>query len=308
MTDFPLWAERLYNRPLALDRFKNEVLCEFAQTRITGERPKKLTAATLDRADLDPERIEANEGFATFQGPNGVRRCFAAYGDIAVIPVRGSLVHRGGWLDAESGLVGYDFLLRQARAASTDDSITGMMLPFDSGGGECAGMFAAAEELASMAKAEGGKPIYAYLDERACSAAYVLASACDKIMGRREVMGGSIAAIINMVDKSKMYEKAGLEPIVIRAGWADRKARWSGVEPVDKETISRLEEIVDEASEQVVEFVAAMRGDRGVTAKSLKDLRGEVFTGNDLLKFGLIDRIASEREAWDALIAEARSA
>ena len=308
MTDFPLWAERLYNRPLALDRFKNEVLCEFAQTRITGERPKKLTAATLDRADHDPERIEANEGFATFQGPNGVRRCFAAYGDIAVIPVRGSLVHRGGWLDAESGLIGYDFLLRQARAASTDDSITGMMLPFDSGGGECAGMFAAAEELASMAKAEGGKPIYAYLDERACSAAYVLASACDKIMGRREVMGGSIAAIINMVDKSKMYEKAGLEPIVIRAGWADRKARWSGVEPVDKETISRLEEIVDEASEQVVEFVAAMRGDRGVTAKSLKDLRGEVFTGNDLLKFGLIDRIASEREAWDALIAEARSA
>ena len=308
MTDFPLWAERLYNRPLALDRFKNEVLCEFAQTRITSERPRKLTAATLDRADLDPERIEANEGFATFQGPNGVRRCFAAYGDIAVIPVRGSLVHRGGWLDAESGLIGYDFLLRQARAASTDDSITGMMLPFDSGGGECAGMFAAAEELASMAKAEGGKPIYAYLDERACSAAYVLASACDKIMGRREVMGGSIAAIINMVDKSKMYEKAGLEPIVIRAGWADRKARWSGVEPVDKETISRLEEIVDEASEQVVEFVAAMRGDRGVTAKSLKDLRGEVFTGNDLLKFGLIDRIASEREAWDALIAEARSA
>ena len=250
MTDFPLWAERLYNRPLALDRFKNEVLCEFAQTRITSERPRKLTAATLDRVDHDPERIEANEGFATFQGPNGVRRCFAAYGDIAVIPVRGSLVHRGGWLDAESGLIGYDFLLRQARAASTDDSITGMMLPFDSGGGECAGMFAAAEELASMAKAEGGKPIYAYLDERACSAAYVLASACDKIMGRREVMGGSIAAIINMVDKSKMYEKAGLEPIVIRAGWADRKARWSGVEPVDKETISRLEDLLNTTSDK----------------------------------------------------------
>ncbi|BBD98041.1 S49 family peptidase [Sphingobium amiense] len=308
MTDFPLWAERLYNRPLALDRFKNEVLCEFAQTRITGARPQKLTSATLDRVDHDPERIQANEGFATFQGPNGVRRAFAAYGDIAVIPVRGSLVHRGGWLDAESGLIGYDFLLRQARAAATDDSITGMMLPFDSGGGECAGMFAAAEELASMAKAEGGKPIYAYLDERACSAAYVLASACDKIMGRREVMGGSIAAIINMVDKSKMYEKAGLEPIVIRAAWADRKAKWSGVEPVDAETISRLEEIVDEASEQIVEFVSAMRSDRGVSVKSLKQLRGEVFTGNDLLKFGLIDEIASEREAWDALIAEARSA
>ena len=59
-------------RPLALDRFKNEVLCEFAQTRITSERPRKLTAATLDRVDHDPERIEANEGFATFQGPKYV--------------------------------------------------------------------------------------------------------------------------------------------------------------------------------------------------------------------------------------------
>lgn len=308
MSEFELWTERLYNRPLALDRFKNEVLCEFAQSRITGNRPQKITAATLDRVDREPERIEASEGFATFQGPNGVRRPFAAYGDIAVIPVRGSLVHRGGWIDAESGLVGYDFLLRQARAAAADDSIAGMMLPFDSGGGECAGMFAAAEELASMAKAEGGKPIYAYLDERAASAAYVLASACDKIMGRREVMGGSVAAIINMLDKSKMFEKAGLEPIVIRANWADRKARWSGVEKVDEETISRLEQIVDEASEQIVEFVAAMRGDRGVTVKSLKDLRGDVFTANDLKKFGLLDEIASEREAWDALVAEARSA
>lgn len=308
MTNFPLWAERLYNRPLALDRFKNEVLCEFAQVRLTGVRPDKVTATTLDRVEHDPERIHANEGFATRQGPNGERREFAAYGDIAVIPVRGSLIHRGGWIDAESGLIGYDYLLRQARAAAGDPSIKGMMMPFDSGGGECAGMFAAAEELASMAKAEGGKPIYAYLDERACSAAYVLASSCDKIMGRREVMGGSIAAMINMLDKSKMLEKAGLEPIVIRANWADRKARWSGIEKVDEETISRLEEIVDEASEQIVEFVAAMRGDRGVTVKSLKELRGDVFTATDMKKFGLLDEIASEREAWDALVAEARSA
>lgn len=305
MTDFPLWAERLYNRPLALDRFKNEVLCEFAQTRISGVRPEKLTATTLAQLEASPERIQANSGFATFQGPDGSRRPFAAFGEIAVVSVRGSLVHRGGWLDAESGLVGYDLLLRQLRATASDDSIRGVFIPFDSGGGECAGMFAAAEEIASMAKAEGGKPIYAYLDERACSAAYVLASACDRILGRREVMGGSIAAIINMVDKSKMYEKAGLEPIVIRAKWADRKARGTDGEKVDAETIGRLEAIVDEASEQIVEFVAAMRG---VSEKSIKDLRGEVFTGPDLIRHGLLDDIASEREAWGALVAEARSA
>ena len=49
MTSFPLWAERLYNRPLALDEFKNEVLCEFAQSRLLGTKAEKITAVTLDR-------------------------------------------------------------------------------------------------------------------------------------------------------------------------------------------------------------------------------------------------------------------
>lgn len=297
MTSSPLWAERLYNKPLALDQFKNEVLCEFAQARLFGVRPEKITSTTLD---INTKAI-ADE--ASYYGDSG-RKIFQAKDGIAVIPVRGSLVHRSSWLDAESGLVGYDMILRKARAAQNDPEIDGVFMPWDSGGGECAGMFAAAEELASMAKAEGGKPIFAYLDEKACSAAYVMASAADRIFGRKEVLGGSIAALINMIDKSKMYEKAGLEPIVIRAGWADRKARGMPGEKVDSETVKRLEAIVDQASNQIVEFVAAMRG---VTEKSIKDLRGEVFTGPDLKKYGLLDEIASERDAWEALVAEARS-
>jgi len=298
MTSFPLWAERLYNRPLALDQFKNEVLCEFAQSRIFGVKPDKITSTALAR----PEPMAMADEATYYR--DGERLPYSVRGDIAVIPVRGTLVHRASWLDSESGLVGYDRLIRQARAASNDPQVSALWLPFDSGGGECAGMFAAAEELASMAKAEGGKPIYAWLDERACSAAYVLASACDKIYGRAEIMGASIAAIINVVDKSKAYEKMGLEAIVIRADWADRKARGQAGEKIDKDTISRLGAIVDETSEQIVEFVAAMRGK---TEKSLRDLRGEVFTGPDLLKFGLIDGLVSESEAWAALKAEARA-
>lgn len=299
MTAFPLWAERLYNRPLALDQFKNEVLCEFASARIAGTRPDKITASTLDRAGPNALADEAS-----FYGDSG-RKEFASKDAIAVIPVRGSLVQRAGWVDAESGLVGYNAILRRARAASNDPEIGGIFMPFDSGGGECAGMFAAAEEIASMAQAEGGKPIYAYLDERACSAAYVLASACDRIIGRREVMGGSIAAIINVLDKSKAYEKAGLEPIVIRAEWADRKARGQDGEKIDAETIGLLGKLVDEASGHIVEFVSAMRG---VSEKAIKNLRGEVFNGPELVGLGLMDDIMSERDAWAALKEAARSA
>lgn len=295
MIDFPLWAERLYNKPVALDRYKNEVLCEFAQARIVGRRSDRIDATTLDMAS---RRAVADE--ASHYGENG-RKAFASKDGIAVVPVRGTLVQRSGWLDAESGLVGYNGLLRALRAASNDPEIGGIFMPFDSGGGECAGMFAAAEEIASMAASEGGKPIYAYLDERACSAAYVLASATDRIVGRREVMGASIAAIANIVDTSRAYEKAGLEPIIVRPTWADRKARGGSGEKVDKETIKRLGELVDEASDQIVEFVSAMRG---LSEDSIRAMRGDVKTGVDLIKLGLMDDIMSEREAWAALKAQ----
>lgn len=165
-------------------------------------------------------------------------------------------------------------------------------------------MFAAAEELAGMAAAEGGKPIYSYLDERACSAGYVLASAADKVFGRREVTGGSIAALINVIDTSRAFEKAGLEPIVIRAEWADRKASGGPGEKIDKETIAKLTSLVDDASAQIVEFVAAMRG---MTENAIRDLRGDVFTGTQMVELGLMDDIKSEREAWDLLKEEIRS-
>lgn len=293
MKPFPLWAERLYNRPVALDRFKNDVLCEFAEQRLLGLKPEKISVSSLEQVQI---RSLADD--ASFQTDDGSRKEFRSKGPIAVIPVRGTLVHKGDWIDAESGLLGYNRVLQQMRAASKDSDIKGVFMPYDSGGGETAGMFAAAEEIASMSKAEGGKPIFAYLDERACSAAYVLASASDRIFGRRESMGASIAALINILDKSKAYENAGLKPVVVRASWADLKARGQPGEVIDDELVEKMREIVDHASAMVVEFVAAMRG---VSEKAIRDLRGDVFLAEDLLAYGLIDGIASEQEAWAML-------
>lgn len=301
MTAFPLWAERLYNTPVALAQHKNDALCEFAEMRLVGREklPDRMGVGALEGVQM-----KALSDDASFYGDDG-RKPFLFKGSVAVVPIRGTLVHRASYLDAESGLVGYNRLLTQFRAASADRDIKGMMVPIHSGGGECAGMLAAAEEIASMTKAEGGKPIYVYLDEQACSAAYVLASAGDKVFGRRECLGGSIAALMNLIDKSKAYEKVGLEPHVVRAPWADRKAVGSGGEKFDAELIAKMTSLVEEMSDQIVEFVAAMRG---IPVKALKSLRGDVFSGRDLLKYGLIDEIASEADVWAMLEQEIAAA
>jgi len=293
MSSFPLWAERLYNRPIALDRFKNETLCKFADQRIFGAKPDKIDAQTLAEIELGARAREA-----VFYGDSGDRKPFRHRNGIAMIPVEGTLVHKGGFMSAESGLTSYDSILTTMRVASADGDISGIFMPYKSGGGEVAGMFAAAEEMATMSQAEGGKPIYAYLDDQAASAAYVLASSADKIFGRREVIGGSLAALINVVDKSKAMERMGLKPIVVRASWADRKARGGMGEEIDEELIGKLEGFVEEASEMLVEFVSAMRP---IKPQAIRDLRGEVFSGEDLVKLGLMDAVASEDEVWAKL-------
>jgi capsid assembly protease len=291
MSSLPLWAMRLFNEPLALDRFKNDALIQYAQSRLSGEVPRKIDASAMDVLET---RALVNDA----RRHNGVDyKPFAFDGHIAVIPVRGTLVQRSAFMDAESGLVGYDSIISQAKAARNDPDIGGIFMSFHTSGGETAGLFAAAEELASMTKTEGGKPFFAFIDERAASAGYVMASACDKIYGRRECVGGSIAAIINTVDSSKAYEKAGLEPISIRPDWADQKAVGSDGK-IDSAVLDVYQPIVNEVSDMVVEFCAAMRG---ISEDSIKALRGNIFTGNDLIRHGLMDGIMSEREAWTAL-------
>lgn len=298
MTAFPRWAQLLYNEPLALAEFKNDMLCQLAEARIVGGQ-----AGTLSVASLDHLPRASSEG-ASYNSENG-RKPFASKDGIAVIHVDGTMVRRGSSMDADSGLIGYDYLLRQMKAAAHDPDTRGTFLLINSPGGHVSRMFEAANEIAMMAKSEGGKPIYAYLDEMACSAAYVIASACDMIVAPRSAMAGCLGVILNILDVSKAYEKMGIQPFVIRSQWADLKSRPQTGEAMTDEALSGYQRIVDDASEQLVEFVGAMRG---LSDKAIKDTRGEVFSGADTVRLGLVDEIASEREAWAMLLEEVRSA
>jgi len=87
VTSFPLWAEQLFNQPVALSRMKNETLCEFANLRVTGTKPAKIDVAALEgvqmRAMSDAEK----------------RALICAHPDLAgrlALPVEGNLVAAAG--------------------------------------------------------------------------------------------------------------------------------------------------------------------------------------------------------------------
>ena len=291
MSNFPLWTSLLYNEPLAITPLRNEALCQAAQNRIMGTVPDRIDSAVLD---MKP-RAFAHEA-TNFMG--GERKSFPMKDGIAVVRSIGTTVKRGDSMDAESGLIGYDRVVGSMRDAVRDPDVEGVFWVIDSPGGHTARMIQSANEIAQMAKSEGGKPIYAYVDETAASAAYVLASAADVILGPESCLGGCLGVMLNLVDSSKFYEKVGLDPIVIRSSWSDLKALGQEGETISPEALEGYQKIVDEQGEMMVEFVAAMRG---MTSKHVKATRGQTFGAADMFGLGLLDEICSESEAWSLL-------
>lgn len=294
MTSFPLWTSLLYNEPLALTPLRNEALCQAANNRIMGTIPDRIDATALD---LKP-RAFAHEASCYIEGE---RKPFPMKDGVAVIRSIGTTVKRASFMDAESGLIGYDRVVAQMRDAVRDPDVKGIFWIIDSPGGHTARMIQAANEIAMMAKAEGGKPIYAYVDEMAASAGYVLASAADVVLGPESCLGGCLGVILNLMDSSKLHQKIGIEPIVVRSSWSDRKALGQEGEKLSAEAVSGYQKIVDEQGEMLVEFVSAMRG---ITAKQVKATRGETLGAADMRRAGLLDEICSEAEAWSLLQGE----
>jgi len=297
VTSFPLWASLLYNEPLAITPLRNEALCQAASNRVTGSLPERIDATVLD---LKP-RAFAHE--AT-QWVDGERKSFPIKDGIAVVRSIGTTVKRGGFMDADSGLIGYDRVVAQMREATRDPDVRGVFWIIDSPGGHTARMIQAANEIAMMAKAEGGKPIYAYVDETAASAGYVLASAADVVLGPESCLGGCLGVILNLMDSSKLHEKVGLDPVVIRSSWSDQKSLGQPGEKLTSAAIAGYQKIVDDQGEMLVEFVSAMRD---LTSKQVKATRGETLGAVDMFKAGLLDEVCSEAEAWALLCEEIRS-
>jgi ClpP class serine protease len=195
MKDFARIAGRLFNNPIAIHPQKAEML-----VAVLGER---LGIVRLDRMDgTAMAATEFNAVAATGRADADGRKAksYELVDGVAFIPVEGTLVHKSGWIGPSSGMTGYDGILTQCREAWDDPDVRAVWLDIDSPGGEVQGCFDCADELYANSKANGGKPLWAMVNEQATSAAYALASAADKIFLPRTGITASIGVYILYVD------------------------------------------------------------------------------------------------------------
>lgn len=205
-------------------------------------------------------------------------------GNVAVVPVGGSLVKSTGGVAAMSGLTSYATIAAGFREALADAQTSSILLHIDSPGGEVAGLLALADELFA---ARGRKPLVALVDELAASAAYLLASAADRIVLASPLATvGSIGVITQHVDQSKADKAAGMVYTALFVG--ARKADGNPHEPL---SAGAREQIMARLQSAYTEFASRVARFRNMSEQAVIGTDAAVFSGEDAIRARLADSL-----------------
>lgn len=281
----PRMAARIFGVPLAIEPGKLEVILAAIGDRVTG-----VDLSGLDsRGALLPQRGDKPDAESITHVVDSV----------AMIDVSGTLVHRSSWMDAISGLLSYEKLSEEFDRAIADPNIKGVLLCIDSPGGEVSGCFEMAERIHA---ARGRKPVYAIASDTACSAAYLLGSACEKFYATEAALTGSIGVVVAHLDVSEADKRAGVRITHIHAG--ARKVDGNPHEPLSEDARDALENLVQKTYSVFVSRVAAYRG---IPEADVRATEAAVYVGGDAKKVRIIDGIRSTRAALADLKSGQRS-
>ncbi len=282
--NLPHLSQRLFNVPLMLLPGKLEIVVAAMADRMGLSRLFRSDGTMLALGGEFEKGDQAREvGYTVVRG-------------VAIIPITGTLVAKLGTVRPWSGMTGYDGIRQNLSAALEDDDVRAIAFDIESPGGEVSCCFDLVDDIYA---ARGQKPIVAILSECAYSAAYAIASACDRIFVPRTGGTGSVGVICACVDFSRAIDAAGITIELITYG--ARKADGSEYLVLSKEARSRFQADVDKMGELFVDTVAR---NRGIKASKVKATEATTFMGAAGVEVGFADAVMAPDAAFRALLEE----
>jgi signal peptide peptidase SppA len=230
---------------------------------------------------------QSNRFVGTYRRDNGSVGSMRVENGVAILPIVGSLVNRGAWIGASSGLVSYEGIAAQLREARADPEVRVILLDIDSPGGEATGMFATARLVSAINQT---KPVLAFVNDVAASAAYGIASAASEIVVSPTSMVGSIGVVLTHFDRSGELEDHGIKPTLIHAG--AHKVDGHPFGPLSDAVRADLQAEVMKIYDQFVGLVAEGRSGP-MTEQAIRATEARTYLGTDAIAQGLADRVAS---------------
>ncbi len=252
------------------------------QERPLFDRPLCLSA---DAAALLGGEPGALGMYGDGEGDDG-RPPYRVAGGVATIQVRGELVSRDSWLTRAFGVTTYEGLGAALRQAASDPDVRSIVLDIDSPGGEAAGAMETAELVRAVSER---KPVVAFVNSLAASAAYWIACGASEIVATPMATLGSIGVVWVHLDCSAAFAKAGLKPTLLFAG--AHKIDGAETHPLEPKAKARIQGQIDEVYDLFVKSVGKHRPQLG--ADGAKATKAGLYMGEKAVAAGLADRVAA---------------
>lgn len=190
-----------------------------------------------------------------------------------------------------------DWILDRINQMKKDSKNKGILLSVNTPGGSAYATAELYNALLDYKKVTGNK-IYVYFGSQATSGGYYAAMAGDKIYANQECWTGSIGVIVGpMYNLSGLYEKFGIQPYSFKSG--ANKDIGANYKDMTDEQRSIMQSLVDDSYNRFVKAVMDGRKMDEATVRTLGD--GRIYSANQALENGLIDKIGSLDDAINAM-------
>ena len=199
-------------------------------------------------------------------------------GRIALVEIRGTITR------AED-------TVKQIIKYREDDSVRAIVLRIESPGGAVAPTQEIFDELRKTR--EKGKVIVASMGIVAASGGYYIACAADSIVANPGSITGSIGVITEVPNAEGLLKKIGIDWRVVKSG--RHKDIGSVSRGMTDEELGLIQSVVDDVYDQFVEAVTRFRPLSREEVIELAD--GRIYTGNQALPLGLVDRLGTYQDA-----------
>ncbi|BCG23655.1 peptidase [Pseudomonas tohonis] len=184
-----------------------------------------------------------------------------------------------------------DNIVGSLRAAFEDPKTKGIVLRINSPGGSPVQSGYIYDEIRRLRGEHADIKVYAVITDLGASGAYYIASAADEIYADKASLVGSIgvtAASFGFVD---LMGKLGVERRVYTSG--EHKAFLDPFQPQKAEETQFWQGVLDTTHKQFIESVKKGRGDRLKVEGHPELFSGLVWSGEQALELGLVDKLGS---------------
>lgn len=209
---------------------------------------------------------------------------------VAIIPITGVLRDAVDFMVRWGGASSYQLIEKEFNQAMDNESVKAVLFYCDSPGGSAIGC----KRIADLVfESRGEKPIHAYVQGMCGSAAFYIASACDRIEAVADTMVASVGTIYTHQEYSKALDEFGITSRVFTNKDSPKKGHGNPYEKLTPEAIETLDAFVESYGQAFIADVARYKGTS--VAEVIKNYgQGDAMRADIAVTKGVIDAVVGE--------------